>query len=113
MRDTIERLRAKPEHVRKQIALGISSGVTGVVALGWIAAVVATGPFTLSAPTSETLANAGTPIESSRTAFSELLGAVGAATATSSEPELVIVETHSSSTVDPEPTVDNRTVIPF
>jgi hypothetical protein len=35
MRDFIERLRAKPEHVRRRIAVGTSLGITGVIAFVW------------------------------------------------------------------------------
>ncbi len=40
MRDYIERLRAKPEHVRRRIALGTSVGVTGVIAFFWAVALI-------------------------------------------------------------------------
>lgn len=113
MVDFIERLRAKPEHVRKQIALGTSAGVTGIVALGWIGAFVATGPLTLAEPATGSFANAAPALEEPRSSFSQLFAAVGAAGQSSDEGELTIIDAHTSTTVDPEPVTDNRTVIPF
>jgi hypothetical protein len=48
MRDLVERLRAKPEHIRRRIALFSSAGITGVVGLAWLAATVNTGALALS-----------------------------------------------------------------
>jgi hypothetical protein len=114
MRDFIERLRAKPEHQRKQIAVGASAGVTGFVALGWIAAVTASGTLSL-APSEPILAEADrSTAEEVRSGFSELLGAASAfSNGTTTEAELTIVDTGSSSTIEPQPVADNRTVIPF
>lgn len=115
MRDFIERLRAKPEHVRKQIALGFSGAVTGVVALGWLVSLGAGGTLALDAATPEN--NPGEDISElaneTRTGFSQLMGA--AAAFTGEEPaELQVLESNTRSTLDRnQQEVDTRTVIPF
>ncbi len=115
--DHIENLRAKPEHVRRRIALGASGGITGIVVVVWAVALATSGSFAL---TSGTLAS-GEPAPNIKNAFSEtgssfsnLLGAAGAALgATSTPPSLNIVETNTSSTLDTGAADTNATVIPF
>ncbi len=112
MQDFIERLRAKPEHVRKQIAMGTATALTGLVAVGWLGALVAGGTLALT-PTSEESVLAS---ESEESGFVSLLGAAGAAVgATSTEPELNVIESNTSSTLDNRAVqqTDTRTVIPF
>ena len=48
MRDFIERLKAKPEHVRRRIAIGTSAGITGVVATGWFFTLLFAGNLSLA-----------------------------------------------------------------
>jgi hypothetical protein len=50
MRDFIERLKAKPEHVRRRIALGTSLGITGVVATAWFFTLLFAGTLSLAIP---------------------------------------------------------------
>jgi len=115
MRRHIENLKKKPEHVRHRMAIGLSAGVTGLVAFLWLAAHVATGTFALSSP------QAAPPeqVADARGEFSELVGAVGETLGAkpSSEPELTIVDGNTTSTIAPvEPDNQNRTdreVIPF
>jgi len=109
----IHRLKSKPEHVRKNIAFVSAGALTALVALGWMAATVAGGTLAL-APTpldqgnAAALTNAASQTSSS---FSQLLGAVGAATsATSSAPALHIVDSVPETAATP---AAQKTVIPF
>jgi hypothetical protein len=124
--DYVERLRAKPEHVRRRIAAGSAVGITGVVAGAWLLALVFSGslsitPSSSNAPTLATspgatqIASAATQTQSG---FTQLLSAVGFANASSSAPALTIVDTASSTPStdtagDQSPTGGNQTVIPF
>lgn len=107
MQDFIERLRAKPDHVRKNIALGSATAVTGLIAIMWVVAFTSSGALTRNAEREET------PIAS---AFSEsegatLLGAIGALT-TREDGSITVVGTSASSTKTVE-VQEERTVIPF
>lgn len=119
MRDFIENLRAKPEHVRRQVAMGASAGVTGVVAVAWAAALFASGGLTLAPASAETVSGADFDAlaEDTRSAFSELLGAAGAAGGASASQQagIRVVDGETSSTLerDEAPAADQRTVIPF
>ena len=119
MFDFIERLRAKPEHIRKRIAFGTSIGLTGVVAMGWMAALVAGNAFMLTPdPDAPTLAESAQPLSgafaNTQSSFADLMGAAGAANSGSSASDLTIIETDTSSTLETkQPAKDNRTVIPF
>jgi hypothetical protein len=122
----IENLRAKPEHIRERIAFGTAAGITGLVALVWVTTLAATGTFSL-APAGGTLASgdqngspsadqsANTPAP---TNFSQLVGAAGAALgATSSDPEIHIVDNGTKSSIPdtsaPAANNSDATVIPF
>lgn len=109
MTDFIERLRAKPEHVRKHIALGTAGSITGVVALAWMISFSASGSFALSpipkneGGASASFAQAGSP---------SLFAAVGALVKAETTDLIEVVETRASSTVA-APRPEERTVIPF
>lgn len=112
MRATIERLRARPEHVRKQVALGVSGGVAGLVLVGWVVAMSAGGAFDLDttpAPGTATFAQAN----------DELAAAVASGGrnffgGSSTPSSLSIVNEDSSTTYKPHVTApEDRTVIPF
>ncbi|MBU0749969.1 hypothetical protein KKH15_00435 [Patescibacteria group bacterium] len=113
MQDFIERLRAKPEHVRKQIAIATSGVLTGLVAVGWLASLVAGGTLALKA--SDTVAEPAGNIAEQQNGFESLLGAAGSfAGVTTEDPELTVLESRTSSTLDRnQQEVDTRTVIPF
>ena len=119
MLDFIERLRQKPEHVRRRIAAGTAVTLTGLVALGWVGALAAGNVFILTpvedgptlAQTSGQLTGA---VSNARTSFGELMGAVQSAESGSDEASLIIVESEAKSSLETKaPAEDTRTVIPF
>jgi hypothetical protein len=115
MRDHIERLRAKPEHIRKRIAIGTSVGVTAVVALVWLTTLVTSGTLALNLVSpGGNIAEGGSgnvqgAVAETQTNFSQLLGAVGAISSSSTDPNLIIVDQAPTTT----PANSNPTVIPF
>ena len=125
MRDYIERLRAKPEHIRRRIALGTSVGITGAVAGVWFLALIFSGNLSLAVPSvaapTSVLAessNAQAPnlsgaFASTGSNFSQLLGAVGVATATTAPATLIIEDQTPSTTPVAEQNSMGQTVIPF
>lgn len=114
----IQDLRAKPEHIRKRLALGASAGFTALVAVMWAVTLSANGTFALSsqpaadAGSSDGYVLGGTGVKSN---FSQLVGAVGAvAGATTSASQLTIIDGQTTSTFDQEAnTNSDATVIPF
>jgi hypothetical protein len=121
MKDFILKLKQKPEHVRKRIALGTSVGVTALVAVIWGTSMAATGVLALGngAGASDQPAKtdsfplSGTNVQSN---FSQLLGAVGAATnATTAQPTITIVDGGTSSSFTKTANTNNQsaTNIPF
>ena len=115
----IERLREKPHHVRHTIAFGVAFGFTGLVAVGWMAALATSG--TLALAPRESVAEEDTATKAlteSASAFSNLMGAAGAAfSATSTEAALTIIQTKTSSTIETNASSSasgaGKTVIPF
>ena len=113
MRDFIERLKAKPEHIRRRIALGTTFGITGVVTAAWFFTLLFAGTLSLAIPSTViggngTLAQADTNTEP-KSNFSQLLGAVGISTAKPAPAALQIEDaapTTTQSSAQP-------TVIPF
>lgn len=97
LNDHLDRLRAKPHHVRRQIAFGSSLAVTALVAVGWLGALASSPKLALDARPDDT----GNALTQTRTNFSDLMGAAGAALgATSSPAAITVVDTKTSSTLE-------------
>lgn len=109
--DQLEHLRAKPEHVRRQIAFTTASGVTLVVLAAWFISFTVSDTLALDSQGVPT--NISTVSEGAREDFSTLLGAANAFQSTiEAGPGVEVVETNASSTLEAN-TSDERTVIPF
>lgn len=113
----VERLREKPEHVRHRIAVLTAAGITGLVAVTWMGALATSGTLALKSSETVPVAEMTESITESSAAFSNLMGAAGAAfSASSSEASLDIIEIRTSSTLDGKTAPANatsKTVIPF
>ena len=120
----IERLREQPHHVRHGIAYGVSGGITALVVVVWATVLMTSGaleikPAVVASSGSEAGNNPDTEVKKaladSKSAFSNLMGAAGAAVgATSTDAALTIITARASSTMDSK--IDNstsKTVIPF
>lgn len=126
MQDFIWKLKQKPEHVRRQITVGASAGITALVAVIWVTTMATSGTFALGTkpanttganqmPSSDAFALSGTNVKSN---FSQLVGAVGSAiSGTSSQPALTIIDGTTTSSFDKPAASANTnpsaTVIPF
>lgn len=118
MMDFIERLRAKPEHVRNRIALGTASAITGVITLGWFGALIAGNAFDLSSPATTEVVNLGgseteglpDAVANAKTGFSALFSD-SAESEPSIDPNLTIIDVTPKE--EPAPSDDSRTIIPF
>ncbi|MBU2103607.1 hypothetical protein KKD81_00035 [Patescibacteria group bacterium] len=116
LQEHLDTLRAKPHHVRHSIALFSSVGITALVALGWVTALATSGTLALSdSPVKEETLQVKETFAQSKSAFSELMGAVGAVSnGTSGEPAITVVDTRTTTTFDTK--IENntsKTVIPF
>lgn len=111
----VENLREKPEHIRHRIAMGTAAGVTGLIALIWAVSLAGSGTLALTGP--RTVAEDATEsFADTRENFTELMGAVGESLgATSTEPELRIVDGDTTSTLVTPPPANQtgETVISF
>lgn len=105
MKEFINSLKQKPRAVRERIVAGASLGITGVIALGWIAVMVVTNPFapTPATPEGTTFSEA---ISETRSGFENLIGGAAAANRTTAESEegITIVDTGSDDVASPPPT---------
>jgi hypothetical protein len=126
IRHHVERLRAKPEHIRRRIAMGTSVGITGLVAGVWFVGILFSGKLTLAVPViggpSSTFADSGTGVPvpdvgaaaaNTGNAFTQLLGAVGVATATTAPAALIVEDKVPTTTPTVQKNSQGQTVIPF
>lgn len=114
----LERVRMKPHHDRRRIAFAASFLITGTVALGWMGALASSNTLALSpSGDSAEVADMRQGLDSTKTNFSQLLGAVGAAVgATTSPASVVVVDGASYSTLDDRGenfNNTNKTIIAF
>ncbi len=117
IRDYIEELRSKPEHVRERIALGSSIGITALVFVGWLTALTTSGAL-VSQPTIADAHEAeqmSAAVEATKSSFSGLLGAVGSIQPPAqNDGGLQIVDATTTTTFDTQSDpMEGKTVIPF
>ena len=111
MRDFIETLRAKPEHIRRRIARLAAAGVTGAVAFLWAVAIVTSGALAIGGFDRAPELTSTFSERASGTA-SALSAAASMFSGEKPQEGIEVVEAESSSTLD-APLQDERTVIPF
>jgi hypothetical protein len=115
----IEDVRQRPEHIRRQIALGVAALITAIIALIWLGTSVATGAFALKG-SSFADATSGAPTKqfaASTGGFGNLVGAASAVFTggvKGGEAHIEIVDTGKSSTLDTKKAAAAEpTILPF
>ena len=110
----VDRVRAKPHHIRRRVALGGAGTLTGLIAVVWLGASLATGTFALKGSNFAEMTGAA-PGERARAAAAG--ATAGAAAATESRPDAPAhVEVVPSGAGVPAPTPAppvGPTIIPF
>ncbi len=105
---TLTRVREKPHHVRRQIALVLAAGLTALIAIVWFVGNVAMGSYALS---SGSFASSGkTETAPPASALSDLLGAAGAALRDNTPAHIEIVD---ATAAEGKTTAAEPTIIPF
>jgi hypothetical protein len=106
MKRHLEDLKKKPLHVRNRIAFGVSTLVTGFVALIWGSSLLTSHSLALKSEKALNSASTGSAqnsLKDSKNTFSELLGSVGAAkgvSSSSTEAGITITTGYASSTLN-------------
>jgi len=111
-KEHVENLRAKPLHVRENIALGASLAITLVVFVGWLGAFVTSNTFALAPAADTHTPTIENPIDKAKTSFGSFLGAAGASTgnATSPTPAITIIDSSSSDASAPQNATDAKVI---
>ena len=112
LHEKLQVIKAKPQHVRQNIAVGISGGITLLVFVGWLGALSNNNTFALTHGTGTEVPNPVQKVADAKDTFTSLLGAAGSAFgATTSPSEIKIVDTQAPR---PDPTSQpEQTVIHF
>jgi hypothetical protein len=110
-----EIVRQKPEHVRKQIAIGTAATITVLIALVWVSSSIMTGSFGLKGIGFAGVGAAGAQTASAGNGSSGLVGAAAAAFgSTGGGPaHIEIIDTGKSSTVNANKQQPEATILPF
>lgn len=109
----IEHIRTKPDHIRKQVALGVAAGVTALVALVWFVSTVAAGAFVIQGSSfAESASGSGNVATVGPSEGTGLAGVAAAALGVPGpEPaHIEIVDTKPAAVATKKP---EQTVIPF
>ena len=104
-----DRIRTKPHQERRRIAFTLSLLITGVIALGWVGAMATSDVFVIKP---RALADGTLPgnLSQTKTQFSSMLGAAGAAVgATTSPARITVVDGAVYSSLDAGPENHNNT----
>ncbi len=107
----VNRVKEQPHHIRKKVAFSVAGGVTGLVALVWLSASLATNSFAIQG--SQFADAVGErPVEQVGPDGSQLAGAAAALSGEDNTPRIQIVNV-TPTTASATTTSDTRTVIPF
>ncbi len=118
LKQHLHTLKSQPSHVRERVAVGVSGGVTALVAVGWFAAMATSGSFSLA---TNSVAESVRPpqevaegVAASGGTFKSLMGAAGEALGGkgTDAPAVSVVETRASTSLESRTSAD-ATVIPF
>lgn len=118
LKQHLQTLKSQPSHVRERVAVGVSGGITALVAVGWFTAMATSGSFSLA---TNSVAESVRPpqevqqgVTASGDTFRSLMGAAGEALGGkgTDAPAISVVETRSSTSLDTA-AGSNPTVIPF
>ncbi len=106
----VNRVKEQPHHIRKKVAFSVAGGATGLVALVWLSASLATNSFAIQG--SQFADAVGQePVEKVGPDGSQLAGAAAALSGEDDSPRIQIVNvTPAASSAT---TSDDRTIIPF
>lgn len=107
----VNRVKEQPHHIRKQVAFTVAGSVTGLVALVWLSASLATNSFAIQG-TQFADAVGEQPVETVGPNGSQLAGAAAALESEDSTPRIQIVNVTPAATPAATST-DDRTIIPF
>ena len=106
-------VRAKPHHVRKQIAFALALGGTAIVALIWLVGSLAGGAFHIE-DTSFAAASAPAAPVATAPQNTSLLGSALSAFSSAPSAQVEVVPQNGASAPAPAPSQsDTQTVIPF
>lgn len=109
MQERLQHIKDKPQHVRENIALGISGGITLLVFIGWAGSLASSHTFAISPPlpAGPEITQPLAKVAESKDSFTNLLGAVGGRGKNSdADPQIIIVDSPTESSAPaPEQTV--------
>jgi hypothetical protein len=113
MSDLIQRLRSRPVHVRRRIALMSSGVATGTIALAWFVASLALGSFSMDTTVVAQNSNSTGVVASVNDASSQEAGAAASVQTQppASEDGITVIDAPKTTAVQVNPS--NQTVIPF
>ena len=100
MFDYLQKLRAKPEHVRERIAFGTAGVIAALIFVAWLAAFVAQGGLAFTPP--GIVEPSSSESTQSASALSGFLGASALNKAPEKSGGIEVVETRVSSTIEKE-----------
>ena len=106
----LEKVKAKPHHVRRKIALGAAGGATAVIALAWFALTLHAGTFAIQGSNfAESTGQGGSGVSAGAPPAAVGLAAAGAARQEEEGAHIEIVDAKPA----PSHTAPEPTVIPF
>ena len=109
----IQRVRAHPHHIRRQIAFTLAAGATALIAFIWLVGNIATGNFAAGTSSFGDIAKTVQEVIP-ETSGGSLVGAVGAVlTPVDSSPRIQVLDVRTSSTLDASKAAPEPTILPF
>ena len=111
--DHIERVKAKPHHIRKRVAFGTAAGMSVLVALVWFAGNYATGAFAIQGSNFAMSVGRENAIATTSASGSQGLAGADAAAAVQDASAPAHIEIVDTSSQPPQKNQSEQTILPF
>ena len=111
--DHIERVKAKPHHVRKRVAFGAAAGVSALIALVWFAGSYASGDFAIQGSNFAMGTGQAAIVATTSASGSQALAGAAAAAAVRDESAPAHIEIVDTSSQPSQQKQSDQTILPF
>lgn len=108
----IEHIKGKPHHIRKRVALGVATGVSGLVAFVWLAGNLSAGSFAIAGSSFDASTGQQAAIVVTTNEAGDVQGLAGAAAALEDKKAPAHIEIVDT-TPAPVKKQSDQTILPF
>ncbi|MHB8860641.1 MAG: hypothetical protein ACYC48_02805 [Minisyncoccota bacterium] len=111
--DHIEHVKAKPHHIRKQVAFGVAAGTSALIGLIWLVGSFETGAFAIQGSNFAMGTGQESAVATTSASGDQGLAGVAAASALQDASAPAHIEIVDTSSQAPQKSQSDQTILPF